>query len=115
MIYQLNLTMMMWRSVSDLRDNLLLSLIVFCLFCLLSYSEFRLLSLKHNAQLRLMRVSGDQWVGFFNHSKKTGAKTRPCFTGFKHPLHVIRLDFLHKVLVSFLVSSYNLFERYFSQ
>ena len=74
-----------------------------------------LLSLKHNAQLRLMRVSGDRWVVFFHHSKKTGAKTRPCFTGFKHALHVIRLDFLHKVLVSFLVLSYNLFERYFSQ
>ena len=65
-------------------------------------SEFRLLSLKHNAQLSLIRVSGYRWVGCFNHSKKTGAKTRPCFTGFKRPLHVIRLDFFHKVLVSFL-------------
>ena len=65
-------------------------------------SEFRLLSLKHNAQLSLIRVSGYRWVGCFNHSKKTRAKTRPCFTGFKRPLHVIRLDFLHKVLVSFL-------------
>ena len=71
--------------------------------------------MKHNAQLSLMRVSDDRWVGLFNHSKKAGAKTRPCFTGFKHPLHVIRLDFLHKVLVSFLVLSYDLFERHFSQ
>ena len=71
--------------------------------------------MKHNAQLSFMRVSDDRWVGLFNHSKKTGAKTRPCFTGFIHPLHVIRLDFLHKVLVSFLVLSYDLFERHFSQ
>ena len=71
--------------------------------------------MKHNAQLSSMRVSDDRWVGLFNHSKKAGAKTRPCFTGFKHPLHVIRLDFLHKVLVSFLVLSYDLFERHFSQ
>ena len=58
-----------------------------------------------------MRVSNDRWVGLFNHSKKTGAKTRPCFTGFKHPS--IRLDFLHKVFVSFPVLSHNLFERFF--
>ena len=58
-----------------------------------------------------MRVSDNRWVGLFNHSKKTGAKTCPCFTGFKHPS--IRLDFLHKVFVSFPVLSLNLFERFF--
>ena len=54
-----------------------------------------------------MRVSDNRWVGLFSHSKKTGAKTCPCFTGFKHPS--IRLDFLHKVFMSFPV----LFERFF--
>ena len=58
MIYQLNLTMMMWRSVSDFRHNLLLSLIVSSLSFLsfklyfINGREFCLLSLKHNAQLR---------------------------------------------------------------
>ena len=37
MIHQLNLTIMMWRSVSDFRHNLLHSLIVFYILCLLSY------------------------------------------------------------------------------
>ena len=51
MIYQLNLTMMMWRSVSDFRHNLLLSLIVSSLSFLsfklyfISGREFFLLSL----------------------------------------------------------------------
>ena len=58
MIYQLNLTMMMWRSVSDFRHNLLLSLIVSSLSFLsfklyfINGREFCLLSLKHHAQLR---------------------------------------------------------------
>ena len=58
MIYQLNLTMMMWRSVSDFRHNLLLWLIVSSLSFLsfklyfINGREFCLLSLKHNAQLR---------------------------------------------------------------
>ena len=57
MIHQLNLTMMMRRSVSDFRHNVLLSLIVLCLFCLfkshfINGREFCLSSLKHNAQLR---------------------------------------------------------------
>ena len=59
-----------------------------------------------------MRVSDNRWVGLFNHSKKTGANTRPCFNGFKHPS--IRLDLPQKVLVSSPVLSHNLFERYFS-
>ena len=58
-----------------------------------------------------MRVSGSRWVGLFNHSKKTETKTCPCFTGFKHPS--IRLDFVHKVFMSFPVLSLNLFERFF--
>ena len=68
-----------------------------------------MLSLKDNAQLSFFRVSDNRWVGLFNHSKKTGTKPSPCFTGFKHPS--IRLDFRHKV--SFW--SYDVFERYFSQ
>lgn len=44
--------------------------------------EFCSLSVKHNAQLSFMRVHDNRWIGLFNHSKKTGAKTRPCFTGF---------------------------------
>ena len=120
MIYQLNLTIRKSRSVSDFSHNLSFSLIVFFYFhsfklYFINESEFRLLSLQHNAQLSLIRVSDNRWVGCFNHSKKTGAKTRPCFTGFEHPLHVIRLDFLHKALVSFLVLAYDLFKRYFSQ
>ena len=56
MIYQLNMTMMMWRSVSDFRHNLLLSLIVLSFLSFKLYfingREICLLSLKHNAQLR---------------------------------------------------------------
>ena len=50
-----------------------------------------------------MRVSDNRWV---DHSKKTGAKTRLCFTGFKHPS--IRLGFLYLTVneAEFLMKNY---------
>ena len=56
MIYQLNLTMMMWRSVSYFKHNLLLSLLFLSFLSFKLYyingREICLLYLKHNAQLR---------------------------------------------------------------
>ena len=57
-----------------------------------------------------LRVSNTWWLGFFIISKKTGAKTPPCFIGCKHPS--IRLNFFQLSMTEF---SSLIVWRYFSQ